>query len=250
MLKYDSTHGRFEHEISQDEGSLTIQGRKVKFYAEKDPARIPWHETGAEYIIESTGVFTTVDKAKAHLRGGAKKVVISAPSADAPMYVMGVNEEKYDGTADVVSNASCTTNAIAPLVKVINEKFGFEEGLMTAIHAYTATQKLVDGPSSKDWRGGRAAAENIIPSSTGAAKAVGKVIPELQGKVTGMAMRVPTSDVSVIDLTCRIEKSATYEEIVAAIKEAAHGPLKGRACLFFHVRIISNCSRYPDLYRG
>ncbi|KAM0093863.1 hypothetical protein ACP6JD_002706 [Aspergillus fumigatus] len=227
MLKYDSTHGRFEHEISQDEGSLTIQGRKVKFYAEKDPARIPWHETGAEYIIESTGVFTTVDKAKAHLRGGAKKVVISAPSADAPMYVMGVNEEKYDGTADVVSNASCTTNAIAPLVKVVNEKFGFVEGLMTAIHAYTATQKLVDGPSSKDWRGGRAAAENIIPSSTGAAKAVGKVIPELQGKVTGMAMRVPTSDVSVIDLTCRIEKSATYEEIVAAIKEAAHGPLKG-----------------------
>ncbi|GIC90284.1 uncharacterized protein Aud_006718 [Aspergillus udagawae] len=227
MLKYDSTHGRFEHEISQAEDSLTIQERKVKFYAEKDPASIPWHETGAEYIIESTGVFTTVDKAKAHLRGGAKKVIISAPSADAPMYVMGVNEEKYDGTADVVSNASCTTNAIAPLVKVINEKFGFVEGLMTAIHAYTATQKLVDGPSSKDWRGGRAAAENIIPSSTGAAKAVGKVIPELQGKVTGMSLRVPTSDVSVIDLTCRIEKSSTYEEIVSAIKEAAHGPLKG-----------------------
>ncbi|RHZ48361.1 hypothetical protein CDV55_100846 [Aspergillus turcosus] len=227
MLKYDSTHGRFEHEISQEEDSLTIQGRKVKFYAEKDPANIPWQEAGAEYIVESTGVFTTIDKAKPHLSGGAKKVIISAPSADAPMYVMGVNEEKYDSTADVVSNASCTTNAIAPLVKVINDKFGFIEGLMTAIHAYTATQKLVDGPSSKDWRGGRAAAENIIPSSTGAAKAVGKVIPELQGKVTGMSMRVPTSDVSVIDLTCRIEKSATYEEIVAAVKEAAHGSLKG-----------------------
>lgn len=240
MLKYDSTHGRFEHEISQEEESLTIQGRKVRFYAEKDPANIPWHQAGAEYIVESTGVFTTVDKAKAHLSGGAKKVIISAPSADAPMYVMGVNEDKYDGTVDVVSNASCTTNAIAPLVKIINNKFGFIEGLMTAIHAYTATQKLVDGPSSKDWRGGRAAAENIIPSSTGAAKAVGKVIPELQGKVTGMSMRVPTSDVSVIDLTCRIEKRASYEEIVAAVKEAADGSLKGEnICLSLRVHVLN-----------
>ncbi|EAW15007.1 type I glyceraldehyde-3-phosphate dehydrogenase [Aspergillus clavatus NRRL 1] len=227
MLKYDSTHGRFEHDVLQEDGHLVIQNRKVKFYTERDPANIPWKESGAEYIVESTGVFTTVEKAKAHLQGGAKKVIISAPSADAPMYVMGVNEEKYDGTPDVVSNASCTTNGLAPLVKVINDKFGFVEGLMTAVHAYTASQKLVDGPSSKDWRGGRAAAENIIPSSTGAAKAVGKVIPELQGKVTGMSMRVPTSDVSVVDLTCRIEKSATYEQIVDAIKEASNGPLKG-----------------------
>lgn len=227
MLKYDSTHGRFEHDVYNDDDALTIQGKRVRFYAERNPADIPWKDTGAEYIVESTGVFTTVDKARAHLRGGAKKVIISAPSADAPMYVMGVNEDKYDGSADVVSNASCTTNCLAPLVKVIHEKFGFVEGLMTAIHAYTASQKLVDGPSSKDWRGGRAAAENIIPSSTGAAKAVGKVIPELQGKVTGMSMRVPTSDVSVVDLTCRIEKSASYEEIVTAIKEASQGKLKG-----------------------
>lgn len=250
MLKYDSTHGRFEHEVRMDDDSLLIQpGKRVRFYAEKNPADIPWKDTGAEYIIESTGVFTTVDKAKAHLLGGAKKVIISAPSADAPMYVMGVNEDKYDGAA-VVSNASCTTNCLAPLVKTIHEKFGFVEGLMTAIHAYTATQKLVDAPSSKDWRGGRAAAKNIIPSSTGAAKAVGKVIPELNGKVTGMSMRVPTSNVSVVDLTCRIEKSASYEEIVAAIKEASEGRLKGK-----HPMYILNVSglmnpRDPQLHRG
>ncbi|RJE18630.1 glyceraldehyde-3-phosphate dehydrogenase [Aspergillus sclerotialis] len=218
MLKYDSTHGRFAHDVQIDGDSLVIDGKKIKFFAEKGPGNIPWKETGAEYIVEST--------ASAHLQGGAKKVIISAPSANAPMYVMGVNEKTYSG-ADVVSNASCTTNCMAPVTKVLHEKFGVVEGLMTAIHAYTATQKLVDAPSVKDSRGGRAAAENLIPSSTGAAKAVGKVIPELQGKVTGMSVRVPTSNVSMIDLTCRLEKGASYEEIVAAIKKSAQGPLKG-----------------------
>ncbi|KAJ5198968.1 glyceraldehyde-3-phosphate dehydrogenase [Penicillium cf. griseofulvum] len=226
MLKYDSTHGRFAHDVHVDGDSLVVGGKKVQFYAEKNPASIPWKDVGAEYIVESTGVFTTVEKASAHLKGGAKKVIISAPSADAPMYVMGVNEKTYDG-ADVVSNASCTTNCLAPLAKVLHEKFGVVEGLMTAVHAYTATQMLVDAPSHKDWRGGRAAAKNLIPSSTGAAKAVGKVIPELQGKVTGMSVRVPTSNVSMVDLTCRLEKGASYEDIVTAVKEAAHGPLKG-----------------------
>jgi glyceraldehyde 3-phosphate dehydrogenase len=227
MLKYDTTHGQFKGDISVDGTDLVVSGKKVKFYMERDPAAIPWKDTGAEYIVESTGVFTTIDKAKAHLAGGAKKVVISAPSADAPMYVMGVNEKTYDGSADVLSNASCTTNCLAPLAKVINDKFTIIEALMTTVHSYTATQKTVDGPSAKDWRGGRTAAQNIIPSSTGAAKAVGKVIPELNGKLTGMAMRVPTCNVSVVDLTCRIEKGATYDEIKAAIKEAADGPLKG-----------------------
>ncbi|KAE8143955.1 hypothetical protein BDV38DRAFT_277017 [Aspergillus pseudotamarii] len=226
MLKYDSTHGTCAYDVHIDGDCLVVDGKKVKFYAEKDPSRIPWKDTGAEYIIESTGVFTTVEKASAHLRGGAKKVIISAPSADAPMYVMGVNEKTYAG-ADVVSNASCTTNCLAPLTKVLHERFGVVEGLMTTVHAYTATQKLVDAPSKKDWRGGRAAAENLIPSSTGAAKAVGKVIPELQGKVTGMSIRVPTSNVSMVDLTCRLEKGASYQEIIAAIKEAARGQLKG-----------------------
>ncbi|KAL2759697.1 hypothetical protein ACRALDRAFT_2092493 [Sodiomyces alcalophilus JCM 7366] len=227
MLKYDSTHGVFKGDISEDGSSLVVNGKAVKFYQERDPANIPWSETGAEYIVESTGVFTTTDKAKAHLAGGAKKVVISAPSADAPMYVMGVNEDTYDGSADVISNASCTTNCLAPLAKVLNDKFTIVEGLMTTVHAYTATQKTVDGPSAKDWRGGRTAAQNIIPSSTGAAKAVGKVIPALNGKLTGMSMRVPTANVSVVDLTARLEKGATYDEIKAAIKEAADGPLKG-----------------------
>ncbi|KAF4126456.1 glyceraldehyde 3-phosphate dehydrogenase [Geosmithia morbida] len=226
MLKYDSSHGNFKGEIGQDGEDLVVNGKKVKFYTERDPAAIPWKDTGAEYIVESTGVFTTTEKAKAHLVGGAKKVIISAPSADAPMYVMGVNQETYDGKADVISNASCTTNCLAPLAKVINDKFGIVEGLMTTVHSYTATQKTVDGPSSKDWRGGRGAAQNIIPSSTGAAKAVGKVIPALNGKLTGMAFRVPTANVSVVDLTARIEKSATYDEIKAAIKEASEGPLK------------------------
>lgn len=227
MLKYDSTHGRFKGDVKVDGTDLIVNDKRVKFHTEKDPANIPWKDTGAEYIVESTGVFTTTEKAKAHLKGGAKKVIISAPSADAPMYVMGVNEKTYDGKADVISNASCTTNCLAPLAKVVHDKFTIIEGLMTAVHAYTASQKLVDAPSHKDWRGGRAAAENIIPSSTGAAKAVGKIIPELLGKVTGMSMRVPTSTVSVVDFTCRIEKGATHDEIKAAIKDAAEGPLKG-----------------------
>lgn len=227
MLKYDSTHGNFKGEVSVEGSDLIVNGKKVKFFTERDPANIPWGSTGAEYIVESTGVFTTIDKAKAHLKGGAKKVIISAPSADAPMYVMGVNENTYDGSADVISNASCTTNCLAPLAKVVNDNFTIIEGLMTTVHSYTATQKTVDGPSAKDWRGGRGAAQNIIPSSTGAAKAVGKVIPELNGKLTGMSMRVPTSNVSVVDLTVRIEKAASYDEIKAAIKAASEGPLKG-----------------------
>ncbi|PHH74677.1 hypothetical protein CDD82_4825 [Ophiocordyceps australis] len=227
MLKYDSTHGRFKPQVAVNGNDLSIDGKKVKFYTERDPAAIPWKETGAQYIVESTGVFTTTDKAKAHLTGGAKKVIISAPSADAPMYVMGVNEKTYDGKADVISNASCTTNCLAPLAKVIHDNFGIVEGLMTTIHSYTATQKTVDGPSAKDWRGGRGAAQNIIPSSTGAAKAVGKVIPDLNGKLTGMSMRVPTANVSVVDLTVRLEKSATYDQIKEVVKKSAAGPLKG-----------------------
>jgi len=227
MLKYDSTHGQFKGEVKAEGNNLIVNGKTVRFYMEKDPAAIPWSETGAYYVVESTGVFTTTDKAKAHLKGGAKKVVISAPSADAPMFVMGVNEKSYDPKIEVVSNASCTTNCLAPLAKVINDKYTIIEGLMTTIHSYTATQKTVDGPSAKDWRGGRTAAQNIIPSSTGAAKAVGKVIPELNGKLTGMSMRVPTSNVSVVDLTVRIEKGASYDDIKATIKAAAEGELKG-----------------------
>jgi glyceraldehyde 3-phosphate dehydrogenase len=228
MLRYDSTHGRFDGTIESTADSLIVNGKTVKFYAQRDPAAIPWSETGAEYIVESTGVFTTTEKASAHLKGGAKRVIISAPSSDAPMYVMGVNQDKYDGSAAVISNASCTTNCLAPLAKVVNDKFGIVEGLMTTVHSYTATQKTVDGPSSKDWRGGRTAAQNIIPSSTGAAKAVGKVIPELNGKLTGMAFRVPTANVSVVDLTCRLQNPASYDKIKAAIKEAAEGDLKGK----------------------
>ncbi|CZR53651.1 glyceraldehyde 3-phosphate dehydrogenase (ccg-7) [Phialocephala subalpina] len=227
MLKYDSTHGQFKGTVEAVDGGLKVNGKTIKFYQKRDPSEIPWAETGAYYIVESTGVFTTTEKASAHLKGGAKKVVISAPSADAPMYVMGVNEKTYDGKADVISNASCTTNCLAPLAKVIHDEFGIVEGLMTTIHSYTATQKTVDGPSAKDWRGGRTAAQNIIPSSTGAAKAVGKVIPSLNGKLTGMSMRVPTSNVSVVDLTCRLEKGASYEEIKAVIKKHAEGDLKG-----------------------
>lgn len=227
MLKYDSTHGVFKGDIEVSGKDLIINGKKVTFYTEKDPASIPWSETGAHYVVESTGVFTTTDKASAHLKGGAKKVVISAPSADAPMFVMGVNEKSYKSDIQVFSNASCTTNCLAPLAKVVHDKFTIIEGLMTTIHSYTATQKTVDGPSAKDWRGGRAAAQNIIPSSTGAAKAVGKVIPDLNGKLTGMSMRVPTSNVSVVDLTCRIEKGASYDQIKEAIKAASNGELKG-----------------------
>ncbi|KAF4441930.1 glyceraldehyde 3-phosphate dehydrogenase [Fusarium austroafricanum] len=227
MLKYDSSHGIFKGEVGNDGNDLVVNGKTVKFYSERDPANIKWSETGADYVVESTGVFTTTEKAKAHLAGGAKKVIISAPSADAPMYVVGVNEKKYDGSADIISNASCTTNCLAPLAKVINDKFGIVEGLMTTVHSYTATQKTVDGPSAKDWRGGRGAAQNIIPSSTGAAKAVGKVIPELNGKLTGMSMRVPTANVSVVDLTVRLEKGASYDQIKKVIKEASEGELKG-----------------------
>jgi glyceraldehyde 3-phosphate dehydrogenase len=227
MLKYDSTHGVFKGTVQAEADGLIVNGKKVKFYTERDPAAIPWGETGAYYVVESTGVFTSTDKASAHLKGGAKKVVISAPSGDAPMFVVGVNEKSYKPEYNVVSNASCTTNCLAPLAKVINDKYGIVEGLMTTIHAYTATQKTVDGPSAKDWRGGRAAAANIIPSSTGAAKAVGKVIPELNGKLTGMSMRVPTQNVSVVDLTARLEKPASYDDIKATIKAASEGELKG-----------------------
>lgn len=227
MLKYDSAHGRFNGSVTSDDNGLTVNGKKVAFSQERDPANIPWAASGAEYIIESTGVFTTKDKAAAHLKAGAKKVIISAPSADAPMFVVGVNLEKYTSDIDILSNASCTTNCLAPLAKVINDEFGIVEGLMTTVHSYTATQKTVDGPSAKDWRGGRTAAANIIPSSTGAAKAVAKVIPALQGKLTGMAFRVPTQNVSVVDLTCRLEKAVTYDQIKAAVKAASEGPLKG-----------------------
>ena len=227
MLKYDSTHGVFKGEIKVSGKNLIVNGKEITFYTERDPANIPWCEKGAEYVVESTGVFTTNEKASLHLKGGAKKVIISAPSADAPMFVMGVNEKTYKSDIPVLSNASCTTNCLAPLAKVIHDKYTIVEGLMTTIHSYTATQKTVDGPSGKDWRGGRAAAQNIIPSSTGAAKAVGKVIPSLNGKLTGMSMRVPTANVSVVDLTCRIEKGASYEDIKKTIRDAANGELKG-----------------------
>ncbi len=227
MMKYDSAQGRFKGEVSEKDGKLVVNGNEITVYALMDPATIPWKEAGAEYIVESTGLFTTTDKASAHFKGGAKKVVISAPSADAPMFVMGVNQDKYTKDMNIVSNASCTTNCLAPLTKVINDNFGIVEGLMTTVHSTTATQKTVDGPSKKDWRGGRAASANIIPSSTGAAKAVGKVIPELNGKLTGMSFRVPTIDVSVVDLTCRLAKPATYEEIKAAVKKASENELKG-----------------------
>ncbi|KAL7005100.1 hypothetical protein EMMF5_005340 [Cystobasidiomycetes sp. EMM_F5] len=227
MFKYDTVHGIFKGDIAVKDGKLVINGNEIAVFAERDPANIPWGKAGAHYVVESTGVFTTKEKAGLHLKGGAKKVVISAPSADAPMYVCGVNLDKYDPKDDVISNASCTTNCLAPLAKVIHDNFTIVEGLMTTVHATTATQKTVDGPSAKDWRGGRSAAANIIPSSTGAAKAVGKVIPELNGKLTGMAFRVPTVNVSVVDLTARIEKPASYDEIKAVIKAAAEGPLKG-----------------------
>ena len=228
MLKYDSTHGQFQGTIEVSGKDLVVNGKKIRFYAEKDPAQIPWGETGAAYVVESTGIFTTTEKASAHLKGGAKKVVISAPSADAPMFVMGVNNTSYKSDVNVLSNASCTTNCLAPLAKVINDKYGIIEGLMTTVHSYTATQKVVDAPSAKDWRGGRTAAQNIIPSSTGAAKAVGKVIPSLNGKLTGMSMRIPTSNVSVVDLTCRLEKGTSYDEIKKALKDASEGELKGK----------------------
>lgn len=227
MLKYDSVHGRFNGTVEAKDGNLVVNGNAIRVTAERDPANLKWDAVGAEYVVESTGLFLTKDTADKHIAAGAKRVVMSAPSKDdTPMFVMGVNNKEYKGET-IVSNASCTTNCLAPLAKVINDNFGILEGLMTTVHATTATQKTVDGPSMKDWRGGRAAGGNIIPSSTGAAKAVGKVIPALNGKLTGMAFRVPTLDVSVVDLTCRLEKAASYEEICACLKKAADGELKG-----------------------
>lgn len=228
MFKYDSTHGRYKGSVSHDGKKLVVDGRHISVHQCRDPKDIPWGADGAEYVVESTGCFLSIEKANAHIQGGAKKVVVSAPSPDAPMFVMGVNEQNYDPkTMNIISNASCTTNCLAPVAKVINDNFTLIEGLMTTVHAFTATQKTVDGPSSKDWRGGRTAGINIIPSSTGAAKAVGKVIPALNGKLTGMAFRVPVPDVSVVDLTCRLEKAATYDAIKKVLKAAADGPMKG-----------------------
>jgi len=228
MLKFDTMHGQFNADISATENAIVVNGKAIPVYAERDPANIPWGEIGAEYIVESTGIFLTKEKAQAHINAGAKKVVMSAPSKDdTPMFVCGVNLDKYTPDMTFVSNASCTTNCLAPIAKVLNDAFGIKEGLMTTVHSTTATQKTVDGVSMKDWRGGRAASGNIIPSSTGAAKAVGKVIPELNGKLTGISMRVPTLDVSVVDLTVNLEKPATKEDICAAMKKASEGELKG-----------------------
>jgi glyceraldehyde 3-phosphate dehydrogenase len=227
MLKYDTVHGKFDGKVEVADGKLVVDGKAIRVTSEKDPANLKWNEVGAEYIVESTGLFLTKEKAEAHINAGAKKVIMSAPSKDdTPMFVYGVNHTKYNGE-NIISNASCTTNCLAPIVKVLNDNFGIVEGLITTVHAITATQKTVDGPSSKDWRGGRAASANIIPSSTGAAKAVGKVIPQMNGKLTGMSFRVPTVNVSAVDLTCRLEKACTYDEIKSAMKKASEGELKG-----------------------
>ncbi|HIT56439.1 MAG TPA: type I glyceraldehyde-3-phosphate dehydrogenase [Candidatus Galloscillospira stercoripullorum] len=228
MLKYDTMHGKFAGEVSSDDKGIVVNGKSIPVFAERDPANIPWGQLGAEYVVESTGLFLTKEKAQAHINAGAKKVVMSAPSKDdTPMFVVGVNTDSYTSDMTFVSNASCTTNCLAPIAKVLNDNFGITDGLMTTVHSTTATQKTVDGVSMKDWRGGRAASGNIIPSSTGAAKAVGKVIPSLNGKLTGMSMRVPTLDVSVVDLTVNLAKPAKYEEICAAMKKASEGELKG-----------------------
>ena len=228
MLKYDTMHGKINAQVSSGDNSIIVDGHVIPVYAERDPANLPWKEIGAEYVIESTGLFLTKDKAKGHIEAGAKHVVMSAPSKDdTPMFVMGVNQDSYTSDMTFVSNASCTTNCLAPIAKVLHDNFGIADGLMTTVHSVTPTQKLLDGASLKDWRGGRAAAHNIIPSSTGAAKAVGKVIPALNGKLTGMSMRVPTLDVSVVDLTVNLEKPATYDEICVAMKKASEGELKG-----------------------
>ncbi|XP_027053325.1 glyceraldehyde-3-phosphate dehydrogenase-like [Pocillopora damicornis] len=240
MFKFDSTHGRFKGTVEAKDGKLIINGNPISVFAERSPGEIPWGDNGAEYVVESTGVFTTVDKASAHLKGGAKRVIISAPSADAPMFVMGVNEDKYNPSMTVISNASCTTNCLAPVAKVLNDKFGIEEGLMTTIHAVTATQKTVDGPSGKKWRDGRGAYQNVIPASTGAAKAVGKVIPELNGKLTGMAFRVPVPDVSVVDLTCRLKTPTEYDKIRAAMKQVSEDKVMSRYLGYTEEDVVSS----------
>ena len=228
MLKYDSTHGQFKGSVEVKDGNLVVNGKSIRVTSERNPADLKWDAVGADYVVESTGLFLTKEKAQGHIDAGAKKVVMSAPSKDdTPMFVMGVNQEKYTPDMQFVSNASCTTNCLAPIAKVLHDNFGIKDGLMTTVHAATATQKTVDGPSMKDWRGGRGAYQNIIPSSTGAAKAVGKVIPELNGKLTGMAFRVPTPDVSVVDLTVNLEKAASYDEVKAAMKAASEGDMKG-----------------------
>ena len=231
LFKYDSTHGIYKGTVGYDEAAsvLIVDGKPIQFFAVRNPPEVPWGKAGADVVCESTGIFTVIDKASMHLEGGAKKVIISAPSADAPMFVMGVNHTMYDKSINVLSNASCTTNCLAPLAKVIHETYGIKEGLMTTVHATTATQKTVDGPSGKDWRGGRGAGQNIIPASTGAAKAVGKVLPELNGKLTGMAFRVPTPDVSVVDLTVTLEKECTYDEIKATMKAVRHASKNAHA---------------------
>jgi len=240
MFHYDSVHGRFKGTVEAKDGNLIVNGHTIKVFTEKDPANIKWSTAGAEYIVESTGLFLTKEKAGVHLNGGAKKVVISAPSTDAPMYVMGVNEETYTPDVHVLSNASCTTNCLAPLAKVIHDNFTIVEGLMTTVHAITATQKTVDGPSGKDWRAGRSALANIIPASTGAAKAVGKVIPSLNGKLTGMSFRVPNADVSVVDLTVRLEKPASYEAIKQVIKQAAASDKYKRILAYTEDEVVSS----------
>lgn len=230
LLKYDSVHGKFNHEVKGEKGKLTVDGKEIAVYAEKDPSNIPWGKCQVDVVCESTGVFLTKELSASHIKGGAKKVIMSAPPKDdTPIYVVGINDHQYDPKQTIVSNASCTTNCLAPLAKVIHDKFGLIEGLMTTVHASTANQLVVDGPSKggKDWRAGRCASQNIIPASTGAAKAVGKVLPDLNGKLTGVAFRVPTGDVSVVDLVCRLQKPAKYEDVVKAIKEASAGPLKG-----------------------
>ena len=227
MLKYDSVHGRFKHDVSYTENSLVVDGKVTVTYSEMNPEAIPWQSWGVDYLVDATGVFTSLPKAEAHLKAGVKKVIITSPTSDIPMFVMGVNEDKYETSMNIVSNASCTTNCLAPLAKVLNDKWGIASGLMTTVHSTTATQKTVDGVSKKDWRGGRAASTNIIPSSTGAAAAVGKVIPELNGKLTGMSMRIPTINVSVVDLTVNLVKPAKYEEICAEMKRASENELKG-----------------------
>lgn len=240
MFKYDSTHGRFKGEVKAENGKLYINGNPIEVFGERDPKNIPWGKIGAEFVVESTGVFTTLEKASAHLVGGAKNVIISAPSKDAPMFVMGVNEKSYEKSMNVVSNASCTTNCLAPIAKVINDTFGIEEGLMSTIHAYTATQKTVDGPSAKSWRDGRGAHQNVIPASTGAAKAVGKVIPDLNGKLTGMAFRVPVPDVSVVDLTVKLKKPASYDDIKAAVKAASESKELGKYLGYTEDLVVSS----------